>query len=437
MAACTGWWKWVKKGDSGFEVQVSQPPMVMVNMLCMPAWPVPVVERVVEVPVVGCDGVVLTRPGYHPGSLTLYCPPPGVVVPEVPDDPPPEVVALARRYLVEELLGDFPFVRRSDRAQAVAALLLPFCRALFDGPTPLHLWDAPTMGTGKTLGARAVSLPAAGGQLAVQTYSKSEDEMRKKITAALSAGPTVILFDNLTGHIESAAPSAVLTAPVWEDRFLGRNTEVIRLPNRALWLATANNADLAPELIRRTVPIRLDTQMERPFDRDPSRFRHKDLIGWATEQRGLLTWSALVMVRAWVAAGRPPGPRTIGSYERWATTLGGILQVAGIDGFLEDIDEFRTEFDTHSAAWGWLLTALHEVWGSEPFTTGRALGTCDGGEDFLDLGDPRYATDRSRETKLGKALVGARNRVHGGLRLEQVGKEHGGNRWRVVEVKRG
>jgi len=57
---------------------------------------------------------------------------------------PREQVARARALLVDELLVDFPFVKESDRAHAVAAILLPFLRRMIGGLAPIHLIEAPT-----------------------------------------------------------------------------------------------------------------------------------------------------------------------------------------------------------------------------------------------------------------------------------------------------
>ena len=65
------------------------------------------------------------------------------------DIPSMNEINKAKDLLLDELLADFPFASQADRANAVAWLLLPLIRPSIDGPTPLHLIEAPIQGTGK------------------------------------------------------------------------------------------------------------------------------------------------------------------------------------------------------------------------------------------------------------------------------------------------
>ena len=56
-------------------------------------------------------------------------------------------------------------------------------------------------------------------------------------------------------------------------------------------------------------------------------------------------WAALTLIRAWIAAGRPKGKKTLGKFEGWAEVMGGILQVAGVPGFLDQLEAFRERDD--------------------------------------------------------------------------------------------
>src|SRR5262249_30785828 len=146
-----------------------------------------------------------------------------------------------------------------------------------------------------------------------------------------------VLFDNVKGRLAAAPLAAALTAEEWNDRLLGGN-RLACVPATCLWLATANNPTLSDEIARRSVPIRLDPNDDQPHLR--AGFRHPDLVGWVRENRPSLVSALLVLARAWVAAGRPLGTRTLGRFESWSRVLGGILDVAGVTGLLSDRDEF-------------------------------------------------------------------------------------------------
>ena len=47
--------------------------------------------------------------------------------------------------------------RMKPRIILLAALLLPFVRRMVHGPTPLHLIESPSPGTGKSLLAKVIS----------------------------------------------------------------------------------------------------------------------------------------------------------------------------------------------------------------------------------------------------------------------------------------
>ena len=113
-------------------------------MLATPDPGLPVLVGIVNTPVFGRNGRLLTTPGYHPDARLLYCPAPGFEVPrDCASAHRRNEVAAARALICDDLLGDFPFVSPSEQAHAVALLLLGFLRSMIDGPTPLHLIEKP------------------------------------------------------------------------------------------------------------------------------------------------------------------------------------------------------------------------------------------------------------------------------------------------------
>ena len=250
------------------------------DVLAHPAPPLPPLVRITEVPIVAPDGSIQTRPGYHAASRTYYALARGFVVPEVPERPTRQDIEAARA-VVFEMLGEFPFVSFSDLAHAVALLMLPMVRELIDGPTPIHVIEKPMVGKGAGLLARCLTYPALGGDLPIGVEADNA-EMRKRITAALLTAPLFFVIDNVQKVINSAALSAVVTAPVWKDRFLTRSREV-HLPVRCIWIITANNPGATIDNARRMIRIRIDAKVARPDLR--TGFRIPDLAGWVKQQR--------------------------------------------------------------------------------------------------------------------------------------------------------
>jgi hypothetical protein len=242
-------------------------------MNAYPNIPLPVLNRVVTAPVFSPGGVLQTEPGYHPEAKVYYVPPAGLVIPPVPTNPSDADLQRAKALLLDELLVDFPFATGADgadKAHAVALALLPFVRDMVDGPTPLHMFDAPTPGTGKGLLVRAVSALFMGGTGASETpVPAAEEEVRKKLFSLLMEGHPFILLDNITSRLESSSLAAALTSITYRDRKLGVS-ETPEVPVRCAWVATANNPKTSPDIARRTVRCRMVTALENPEMRHPA-----------------------------------------------------------------------------------------------------------------------------------------------------------------------
>ena len=109
----------------------------------------------------------------------------------------------------------FRLLRDSDRAHAVAAMLLPFLQRIIGGLAPIHLIEAPTQGSGKGLLASLISIVSTGSAPEGRTVPENEDEIRKMITAELITGRPIILLDNLSEKrkLDSSALASVVTLP--------------------------------------------------------------------------------------------------------------------------------------------------------------------------------------------------------------------------------
>ena len=394
---------WMRENAKG-ELIPSPPPVAVVkSVLATPDPALPILSGIVNTPVFGRTGALLTSPGYHPDARLLYVPAPGFVVPEIPQQPTDADIAAARALIVDDLLGDFPFTGPPERAHVVSLLLLGFLRGMIDGPTPLHLIEKPAPGTGATLLVDCIATILTGAGANIMTEGRDEEEWRKRVTAKLRQIPSILLIDNLREKLDSAAVAAALTASFWEDRILG-SSEMARLPIRCLWIATGNNPEFSNEMARRLVRIRLDPQVEAPEMR--TGFRHPDLMTWVRANRARLVAAGLTLCQAWIAAGRPRAIRTIGSYENWAQVMGGVLQVAGIDGFLGNLDQVRKASDSEGAAWRGFVAAWWDRFGTAEVITADLYESAIVSE--LDLGT---GPDLSRRIRLGKLLGRKRDQV--------------------------
>ena len=396
------------------------PKNVAEDMLAMASPPVPPLQGVVNTPVVAPDGACITTEGYHP-EVELYLDFKGLEMPAVPDRPLPSDVARARALLLDELLTDCPFVTPADKTHIVAAMLTPLVRPMIDGPTPLFLIEAPSPGTGKGLLVEIVVAVTTGGVPAVMTEGRGSEEWRKRLTAALVETPALLLIDNIQQSLDAAPLAAALTSQVWQDRELG-STRVLRLPVRCTWMATGNNVSLSAEMARRTVLSRIDSSVERPWERD--RFKHDPLMPWVHRNRGELCWSLLTLVRAWVAKGRPePKPR-MGSFDEWVRIVGGILETAEIPGFLENRSMVYAQADAESEVWAAFMDVWWERFGANRVGVNDLHDLARESRHLADLRGGR--SDRGARTALGMSLASMRDRRVGDYWIRSMGKGHGG-----------
>lgn len=409
--------------------QPAFPPEIVVrDLLAHPDPPLPPLDRVVGTPVFAADGALLLTPGYHAAARVFY-ESSGLTVPPIPDTPTDDDIRRAVETLAEPL-ADFPFIGAAERTHAYAFELLPFMRAMIAGPTPLHLFEKPAPRTGASLLVSVLTLPALGRPVTVMTAARDSDEWRKRLTAALLGSPEVIAIDNLRERLDSEHLSAVLTAwPFWKDRPMGVS-EMREIPNLAAWAATANNPALSNEIAGRVVRSRLDARTDRPWER--AEYRIPKLLEWVTQHRGALIAAALTLIRSWHVRGRPPGQATLSGFEAWSAAMGGVLAVAKIPGFLENVQEVYELSDAEGAEIRRLLGLWWTSFGDAEVGVAEIFKLAD--EVDLPLAGKN---ERAQRTSLGARLARLRDRRYTieiaegtvEVNLQTAGKQHGAARW--------
>ena len=401
-----------------------------------PGWPeFPPLAGVVTSPVFSRDGALHDQPGYNPATRLYYTG--GVTVGDT--TPTPANIERARDLILNNLLVDFPFKDDASRAHAVAYLLLPFVRDMIDGPTPVHDVDSPTAGTGKGKLLNACAYPFLGHDVPTQPAVEDDNEWRKIITTRLMSGDTHLIIDNVNHELNSGSLASAFTQPVWTDRTLGANREV-KIPIRTIWGITANNIKMSQELARRSLWIRLDANVEKPWER--TEFKHTNLMGWARANRNHLVTAALTFIRAWIDRGMPLyDKRTKGSYESWAGVMGGILEAVGIPGFLENENELyervvsKTDMlgdfiRAWAAKFGSADTSAHELFKLASYADSDADNAL--GEWPNLLGDILTAQkQRGRQTQLGNILNKHRDKVVAGFKVTFAKIQRGVSFWRL------
>jgi hypothetical protein len=273
-------------------------------------WRLPVLTGVTNCPTLRADGSVIDQPGYDTATGLLYNPG-GVEFPKILEKPSKDDAARALA-LLKALIDEFKFVDHASRSVALSGILTSVIRRSL-ATAPLHAFNAPVAGSGKSKLVNIASIISCGHEAPVITPGETKEELEKRLGSQLLAGDAVISFDNCDGPLRSALLCQVLTESIIKIRILGKSESPI-VPNNAAFFATGNNIVLVGDLTRRSIRATLDPQCERPELLD---FKDKDLIGTVFRNRPELAAAALTILRAHHVADRPASGFPLGSFEMW------------------------------------------------------------------------------------------------------------------------
>jgi hypothetical protein len=124
-------------------------------------------------------------------------------------------------------------------------------------------------------------------------------------------------------------------------------------------------------------------------------------------------------------------------FERWSAVVGGILDVAGITGFLSNLDAFYNGADAESRIWGNFIQAWWDRFGESKAGVAQLVELAESIAPPLDLGT---GGERSQRVKLGQQLQQMRDRqfrleIDGSeqqVRLTESGHLHRAQQWKLA-----
>ena len=187
-------------------------------------------------------------------------------------------------------------------------------------------------------------------------------------------------------------------------------------------------------MVRRIARIRLDARSDQPWRREG--FRHPDLMIWVRANRARLVAACLTLCQAWASAGRPPAARSLGSFETWSQTLGGILHVAGVPGFLGNLDEVMEASDSEGGSWRAFIQLWWDRFGSAEVSVSDLIGFAKDAEASLPIS---AKNDHGLKVALGAAFTKLRDRAFRTsdrlVHLRQGKLLHNSQRWRLAPAQ--
>lgn len=333
---------WIVKKHEHFKP--ARPPLnVVQSMMAVEKIPLPELKSVVYAPVFDKDGNLIKTPGYDKTS-GIYYHQGNLIIDDIPLNPTPQDIEESIQW-ISNIDQDMPYTCVADRANAWAILFVIPCREMM-GNIPANNIDSPDAGTGKGKLAESLLIPFTGGDWEKFTPTNSEEEERKRYTAALRNGKPAWIFDNYN-ELKGAQLAALLTTGKWSDRTLSKN-EIVTSAVRQQIVITSNNLVLTKEIGRRIIKTRLDAKVEFPSLR--TGFKIENLEAWVYEHRAQIIRSVLILIQSWIASGRPKPTniKPLGSYIDYCNVIGGILQHIGVSGFLGNVIEVFEKSDMES-----------------------------------------------------------------------------------------
>lgn len=404
-------------------------------------WRLPVLTGIINCPTLRPDGSILDLPGYDPQTGLLFDPQ-DVRFPALPRDPD-QATALRALGFLKDLISTFPFVTDADRSVALSGILTALIRRSL--PTaPLHGFNAPTAGTGKSMLVDLASQIATARPAPVIAQGKSEEEMEKRLGAALIAGDVLIAIDNCEEPLGGELLCQTLTQTSLKVRILGKSVNA-EVPSNAAVFATGNNLTLEGDMTRRAIRATLDAGVERPelraFDRDP--------LAMVTAQRGDYVTAGLTVLRAYHIAGRPEMRAPLGSFTDWSRWVRDALIWLGEADPCETMEGMRGA-DPKLEALTTVLEQWREVIGMDRVSVREIIERATEQRPHL-YGRSEFFHPEFREAllrvageggainggRLGKWIGGQQNRIVNGLRLVSAGVSAGRARWQLEVAETG
>ena len=413
-----------KKDDEGNEVteEYDEPALPSIQLcgtvLSDPAIRLyrPVLGGITSVPVLRPDRTLLECQGVDESTSMIYWP--TLPIGTIPANPTRIEVAAAKKLILDQLLHDFPWASKADKANALAMMLTSFLEPYAEFLSPLFVLDALKSGSGKTFLARLL-METVGAHF--RTWVNDEAEIRKSLTACLMESDRAIIFDDVDKRdtVSSATLSSALTKRRWDDRVLGVSKN-FRGTNNRVWVLTGNNIKLGGDIPSRSVLISLNPGATDPKQREVAKFALGDLDVWLgqDENKIKVVRALLVLVTDWAAHGCPRAENRH-RFAEWASVVGGVLEHHGVRDFLGNQAAVE-EHVHHDESLAGFFTRWFELYKSDPqqvTTLYASLGK------VPEAGDGRTWQANWPRNRKG-TLVTARGLAS--LLRDAIGLDHGG-----------
>ncbi|MBY0411699.1 MAG: PriCT-2 domain-containing protein [Burkholderiaceae bacterium] len=429
-----------RRRKDGEFVRMNCPMNIAETLLARGEWNLRPLTAIIDAPTLRADGSILDKQGYDCRTGLLL--EPGADFPPVPQKPT-QVDALNALQRLSLLVEGFPFVGEEDRSVWLAALLTACVRRSLS-TAPMFAFSAPAAGSGKSLLVDLVSIISSGARAPVFSQGRDEEEMEKRVAAALLAGHGVVSIDNCTLPIDGDLLCQALTQPTLTLRPLG--SSITRsVPASATFFANGNSLVIAGDMTRRVLLCNLDAGQERPELRE---FEFNPLEQAQAGRAGYLV-DVLTILRAFCVAGYPKQEiSTLGSFEQWSECVRSALLWLHLPDPVRTMERTRVA-DPKLSALRAAMNAWYSVFGTRSVLVREAIDLASQHRNGIypsrtEVLHPDFqealmtvagVAGRINSRTLGKWLASNRGRIVGGKRFIHHGIDRNGiAKWGVEEV---
>lgn len=238
--------------------------MAVATLLHRGEWPkIPVLDLVIQQPLMRSDGLMSLEPGYDAPTRSLsvfdlrdYAD----LAQEISEPEAREALQMLRKPL-----EGFPFLTDHDRTAALSLVLTLLARPGIKGDVPCYAVRAKSR-TGKGLLVKALFLMGTGKSYGAYSPPVNRYDDRERIKDLAKRGERVFFIDNIETSFGSPALASAITAGT-----IGSTSG--RLPWRAVTVATGSTKfGFQSDLGGRTIPVDMRSGWEYPEDRPPTTF---------------------------------------------------------------------------------------------------------------------------------------------------------------------
>jgi putative DNA primase/helicase len=310
------------------------------------------------------NGQIMAEPGFNPAT-GIFFDPRGVSFPPIPMHPTrAEVKAALAAFL--PIYRTFSFEADQDKAVALSLPLTLLARAGME-TAPLHAFDAPVAGSGKSKLVSIASIIATGRDAGVIAQGHTAEEFEKRLATQLMKGKQLIAIDNCNSPLDGDLLNQALTQSTLEMRILGVSQDFVARCTTVL-SSTGNNLIIVGDMTRRGIKGRLDPKIERP---ELLQFQYNPIAD-VKRRRGEIVAAALTILRAYHVAGRPGRLPELQGFVEWSDTVRSALVWVGVEDPVKTQEALRTNDPTRTA-----LIRVAEAWrmmfGVAPMTASDAI----------------------------------------------------------------